>query len=240
MAKVNLKMLLVVLSFSAYYCSVLARNPNPCANVAFGSQIFVNDYSYCEAYFWCNGPVAYVAAPCLPNFNFDEDEQACDMSAPCLECPATGVIAVAIRDNDCREYTFCRNGIRDDHITETCSIGLRFNRITGLCDLAGNVLCPGAVPPPPPNRCTDDDGQPITGDIDSDTSCAEFLFCDEGVLGEEIFHCGPDLHFNPTTRNCDLPESLDPPCVDPTPFLKKTSQLTEIPRARHVIPRRSL
>jgi len=229
----NLKMLFAVLSLSVFYGAVSGRNPNPCEDIAVGTQRFVNDYSYCEAYFWCYGPVAHVAAPCIPNFYFDEDEQACDMFAECLECPATGVIAVAIADNDCRSYTFCRNGVRDIHIVERCSIGLRFNRITGLCDVEANVGCPGAIPQPPPNRCIDDDGQPITGDINSETACAEFLFCDNGVLHDEILHCGPDLHFNEATRNCDWPENLNPPCVDPE-FIQKTSHVIEAPRARHV------
>jgi hypothetical protein len=77
--------------------AVTRRNPNACDGVpAADISQFRNDYAACEAYFWCDGPQARPTTPCRDGFGFDEVGQACDQAAmaTCLECPATGNLAV--------------------------------------------------------------------------------------------------------------------------------------------------
>jgi hypothetical protein len=75
--------------------SLAQRNPNPC-NVDPPLD-FVNDYTSCAAYFWCNEQgEAIPTGPCDADFQFDEEEQACIFSPdPCDVCPETGFLAVS-------------------------------------------------------------------------------------------------------------------------------------------------
>lgn len=101
-----------------------------------------------------------------------------------------------------------------------------------MCDLASNVVCPGApAAPPPGSGCTHPNGPPHTGDINHQNSCASFVFCNNGVLGE-VETCPEGLHFNPDTSGCDLPENLAVPCVDPPPTLLNAAP--HVPKAPSV------
>ena len=116
-------------------------------------------------------------------------------------------------DVECRRYFFCVAGSPIDAIL-TCNTGLRFNRITGLCDRATNVDCRATGGPGGGGeRC------PSIGvvDVSSSKGCDWFVPCNNGVPGEPI-QCGgtPPLHFNRETRTCDLPENLKEPCTDTT------------------------
>lgn len=108
-------------------------NPNPCEGVT-GIANFVNDYASCDAYFWCNGAQAIPSGPCPAGFEFIEATQLCvtiDDTVPCLECPATGNLLVAVADDTtCMSAVACNEGTRD---TEEflCNAGMRFNRVTG-------------------------------------------------------------------------------------------------------------
>lgn len=98
-----------------------------------------------------------------------------------------------------------------------CSAGLRFNRVTGLCDRTENVSCRAAGDGGGGGGVGGASCRPgITEDINSVDGCDMFIPCNEGVPGEPL-SCGgtPALHFNPTTGTCDLPENLVPLCVDP-------------------------
>lgn len=72
-----------------------ARNPNPCDITP--RRVFVNDYSSCAAYFWCNpaGNIASPTGPCDEGFQFNLLAQACIFELICDECPPTGFIAVS-------------------------------------------------------------------------------------------------------------------------------------------------
>lgn len=162
------------------------RNPNVCADVpATDITQFKNDYSACEAYFWCDGPQARPTTPCRDGFNFDEANLACDQAFVCLPCPATGTIAVGVQsDTTCRTYSFCVGGTRSTEV-ETCGAGTRFNRDTGLCDLEANVVCvgPGGGSGGTAS-CTDPvTGDPITGDVKSPAGCNRFVVssCSFGI-----------------------------------------------------------
>lgn len=114
-------------------------------------------------------------------------------------------------DQTCTFYEFCDEGarVRPDVDPVQCQPGLRFDRVSGVCDLEANVLCPGGIVGGA--SCTAEDGTPITGDVDSPASCDAFVTCIAGVaIGE--FSCGR-LHFNPATSQCDLPANLSPPCT---------------------------
>ncbi|CRK97663.1 CLUMA_CG011048, isoform A [Clunio marinus] len=197
------------------------RNPNPCEGVVSPPpNIFRNDYASCESYFWCDGENAVAADPCEDSYYFDEAAQVCDSTAECQQCPAEGSIAVAIvSDNECLTYNWCVDGVRDDESRfVTCPTGTRFNRASGVCDLAANVRCPGHTPAPettpsPSARCRDEEDNQIHGNIAYSASCSAFQFCNNGVLLDEVFTCVSGLHFNPSIGNCDLPENLDEPLI---------------------------
>lgn len=96
-----------------------------------------------------------------------------------------------------------------------------------MCDLAANVVCPGApAPGPPGSECTHPEG---SGDVNNPETCAAFQFCNNGVRDPVIESCG-ELHFNPTTNVCDLPANLDPPCVD-VPVAGSPVHHAHIPKA---------
>jgi Chitin binding Peritrophin-A domain len=78
-------------------------------------------------------------------------------------------------DLTCRTYKFCLAGVLGTE-TESCGVGTRFNRDTGLCDLEANVPClGGAGGGPVSDVCVDPiTTLPITGDVDSPTACPEF------------------------------------------------------------------
>lgn len=239
-------MKLVWLSFLTLSGAVLGqRNPNPCDGVP-GVDQFVNDYASCADYFWCYNGVAVPSGPCSEGQGFVEaNGGACTYGAAegCDECPTLdpdtppAAVSVVERSSDeiiyqcvhrlqvadstdleCKSYFLCPGGVR----TETpivCGTGLRFNRVTGLCDRADNVPCRaggggggGGGGNPVEETCAP--GQ--TEDINSSAGCDFFIPCDDGVAGDAI-SCGgtPPLHFNPDTQVCDLPENLVEPCTDP-------------------------
>lgn len=185
------------------------RNQNPCLGKST-DKTFVNDWASCGSYFWCNFLVAVPTTPCPDTFGFHEVDQTCSRSfEQCEDCPEEGILAVGIITNaDCTSYTFCRNGVRDEAII-TCGNGLRFNRVTGVCDLKANVRCFSTGG----DECVID-GVKIDGDISSPESCSKFIQCDKGV-NSGTFSCGTGLQFNPVTRSCDLPANIVPPCIDP-------------------------
>lgn len=99
--------------------------------------------------------------------------------------------------------------------------------------MPANVICPGGggSVAPPGQICQDALEDPWTGDVNSDTACDAFQFCNEGVLEDEIFSCGV-LHFNPAIGGCDLPAALEPPC---TPTVGSFHQkLERFPKVKNV------
>lgn len=85
-----------------------------------------------------------------------------------------------------------------------------------MCDRASNVICPHVPEPTPPvggNVCSDTWGYPISGDVKSGPTCASYQFCSRGTLQPQIHSCG-QLHFDPSTGTCNLPENLHPRCRD--------------------------
>lgn len=239
-------MIFVVLALLALSGSSLAqRNPNPCLGKPSTPVTFVNDYGNCEWYFWCNGEQAVVSGPCQEGWNFDEDGGTCNSGfvcdnadPPCPEDENGDPIenfAVAmgdlVEDPNCQKYTFCVGGVRiatDPEEYRVCGPGTAFNRIIGACDVATNVVCPGGGSLTS-SSCYKD-GVPITGDVNSPTSCAAYKFCNQGSLDDEEQFCPGTLHFNPTSGTCDLPENLDPACTDP-PALGKAKEHIHVPRA---------
>jgi len=217
---IRIHLLISLLIFSG--TALAQRNPSPCENV--DDIRFVNDWGHCQWYFWCNRNVTFYTGPC-DSYNFNEeggsDETgACDQTYECYmtdpPCPKDDVrlaVALGYDDPDCQRYTYCSNGERESVILN-CTTGLRFNRITGMCDLASNVVCPGRFMPDPSNPCLNGT-EALDGDINSPKSCAAFFFCKEGILIEEV-ECPGNLHFNPQTHVCDLPENLNPRCTEPT------------------------
>lgn len=220
------------------------RNPNPC-EAAVNLPGFVNDYSSCEAYFWCNAQSqAFPTGPCPEGFGFDPATERCTQAqATCPEeCPAdiTETFAVADpTDESCTRFLLCLvdpdtgDIVRDVDNPQACTgQGTLFNRVTGQCDLASNVICPGAPPggpPPPDTSCQDENGLPLTGDVPrpgADATCDQFLECNNGVpiVRTPPLSCLP-LWFHPETRVCDTPTNVGELCTTPP---------TETPPAMHI------
>lgn len=106
-------------------------NPNPCIG-ATGIAMFRNDWASCPDYFWCNGIQAIPSGPCPDLFEFNEASQMCTLIVdPCAECPAEGVLLVAVADDtECMTAVACNAGLREATVF-TCPEGFRFDRVTG-------------------------------------------------------------------------------------------------------------
>ncbi|CRK93155.1 CLUMA_CG006557, isoform A [Clunio marinus] len=204
-------MILIFLSVLAILGGTLGqRNPNPCEGVT-GTDTFVNDYTSCADYFWCNNDVAINAGPCPDGFIFNGDSQTCVFGDVCDECPTDGTtLAVGLAgDTTCTFWQWCSAGVRSND-TEQCNTPLLFNRGLGLCDLAESVNCvtggPGVTPSCPPTGIVD---------IEAPPGCNTFFVCIDGDNDGIVRNCTSDLHFNPQIGNCDLPENRVPLCEDP-------------------------
>jgi Chitin binding Peritrophin-A domain len=131
-------------------------------------------------------------------------------------------------DETCTKWMFCNEGARLPNIF-TCGAGLRFNRLTGVCDRSENVICPTPTPPRIPlEKCQDELGADLPdGDVYFGPPCGQFITCIGGIPQPEIFTCPSSLHFDPISRTCVLPAQVAPPCVSSAP--PKT--FSYIPRA---------
>lgn len=228
-----LKVFILLTLSSAVFAQT--RNANVCEGVTEAqTDQFRNDFASCEEYFWCDADRPVPAGPCRTGWTFDDTVPNCNQAATCLECPTDRDIAVAVAgDATCKTFLFCVGGDRTTEV-QTCPGTLLFNRGTGQCDLAANVICGvgggggggGAV------SCTDDAGAAITGDVEDPSNCQLYNFCLNGVPSPDgPFDCGASLQFNPSIGQCDEPASRDPPCAVPPPVVSK--YIPKVKEAKH-------
>ncbi|KAG5680232.1 hypothetical protein PVAND_009755 [Polypedilum vanderplanki] len=197
---------------SLLFAIVHAQQQNLCGERTRNPQ-FVNDYSGCRAYLFCNFDamntlVSVHQLVCPENTVFNEELSACDGTGgtvcnPAAPCPPGRNLMIAEpTDPNCRRFSLCSNGILLPNVG-TCPVGTVFNRNYGTCTTEAVAPCLGFSESP----C-----EPFSnGFYRVFGSCTEHAFCQNGI---EIsrHNCPAGQHFNPATRSCDSPENVVPPC----------------------------
>lgn len=105
-------------------------------------------------------------------------------------------------DTNCKRFHLCNNGMLTRNVG-TCPGTNIFNRNFGTCTTPDSAPCFGF---------TDTPCEPgASGFFRVWGHCSKHAFCQFGT--EVSRHkCPAGMHFNPTTRVCDQPENVNPPC----------------------------
>ncbi|XP_050094298.1 peritrophin-1-like [Anopheles aquasalis] len=105
---------------------------------------------------------------------------------------------------DCSSYFIC---LRGEATPAQCAPTLLFNPETRRCDLEENVECIEGAPSP--TSC------PATGLhlIGNPADCVSYFVCLDGVQSDSPINCAPNLIFDKTTAQCQLPDE-NSECAD--------------------------
>ncbi|KAJ6647233.1 Peritrophin-1 [Pseudolycoriella hygida] len=122
---------------------------------------------------------------------------------------------VAFRsDTNCSEFYVCTGP--GNPIQQSCNPALHFDPVTQQCTFPNMTDCP--LTPPGDGTTTPNPGGPTTttqapfvcqsdGHFPHPTTCSSFVVCAGGT--PHFFNCSEGLHFNASTRQCDLPSNAN-------------------------------
>lgn len=179
----------------------------------------------CEGFIRCvNGRATQHA--CQNGLLFNNATQQCDLpeNVNCLPqeftCPPNippGQLVTFRSQTNCSEWFMCVNN-SPTPIPQFCNPELFFDLVSQQCTWPNMTDCR----PPPGDGTTQNPGDPpgtttttsqppfncpSDGHHPHPTACDQFIVCAAGT--PHFFSCSSGLHFNPTTRQCDLPSNAN-------------------------------
>lgn len=160
---------------------------------------------------------------CQNGLHFNPTSQQCDLpeNVGCeiqFSCPPNippGQMVAFRSQTNCSEFFICTG--QGNPIPQACNPVLHFDPVSMQCTFPNRTDCPLTPPPgddttnPPPGTTTtlQPFNCPSDGHHPHPTTCSSFIVCAGGT--PHFFNCSDGLHFNASTRQCDLPANAN--CV---------------------------